>query len=148
MADKDPTITLHEFRQLLVSLLTNQKPAQVEFIGTQPVKLVRPACARDIVPYRPVTVDSQTIPKKILDANPARVTAVIRNLSTTDTIIVGGSDGNAPGLTSAGDPIGLPVKPGEALSLDMTGEVWAIMQNIACKVSPTEIVSQISQDSK
>ncbi len=148
MADKDPTIPLSELRQLLVSLLTNQKPAQVEFIGTQPVKLARPASARDIVPYRPVLVDSKTIPKKILDANPARVSAIIRNLSTTDNVIVGGADGNAPGLTTGGDPIGLPVKPGEALSLDMTGEVWAIMQNIACNVSPTEIVSQISQDSK
>lgn len=149
MAERDPTVSIPELRNLLQSLLANQKPASVVFDEAQPVKMVRPAVARDIAPFRPVTVDSTTVPKLILPANPTRVAAIVRNLSAVagDSIVVAGVDGNAPALNGA-DAIGLEIKPGESLTLEMTGAIYAIKKVGDAKAGGVEMIAQVSQDSK
>lgn len=78
-----------------------------------------------------IRVSDTVIPVRLCPANPNRKTLILTGQTPTGAYALGGPpDQGGPGIGAVGSQVyGLPLVGQQTVTLDTTGEVWAIMDN-------------------
>lgn len=144
----DPTIS-PPFERNLPSVVDSSNPlaGTAAQAPAQNVRLVRPTVSTRLVPIPAAAIPAGSADAvRLCQANPNRVSVIIRGRTAAGSVYIGGPDAALP---SGGLNRGVLLEGKEVLTLDCTGELWAISSQNGLtsgqNFSLAELVSEVSQ---